>query len=141
MSWKYFSDAEMTCHCGCGELAMDEGFMRWLVELRETFGEPLPITSGFRCWKHEQQLYSIPEDRLELAKTSPGHYHTRGLAADISLWHIETDRIHRLLEHVFGVAFGFAGVGMVIHGPRVNRILHLDTGADVGVRPAVWTYP
>jgi uncharacterized protein YcbK (DUF882 family) len=140
MSWKYFSDEEMTCRCGCKEAAMDEGFMRFLLELREVFGKPLPITSGFRCWKHEQQLYSIPEDRMEMAKTAPGHYHTKGLAADISLWRMETAQIHRLLEHVFGVAFGFSGVGMRLHGPRENRILHLDMGDDEGVRPAVWTY-
>lgn len=140
MAWKYFSDAEMTCHCGCGERAMDEGFMRWLVNLREIFGEPLPVTSGFRCWKHEQKLYNIPEDRMELAKTAPGHYHTKGLAVDISLHRIETARIHRLLEYVFGVDFGFSGVGMKIHGPRDGRILHLDIGSDEGVRPAVWSY-
>ncbi len=126
-SWPYFSDNEMMCQCGCRKCEMDEGFMRRLVVLREAWGRPIIVNSGYRCLHHD--LW-VRKERSQAA----GGMHSRGLAGDLGIQ-------YDIWEFV-GLAFryGFQGIGVRAHGPTEKRFIHLDLGTDSMVRPAFWTY-
>ena len=49
---QFFSREELQCRCGqfCDYACpMDSEFMKRLDDLREHFGKPLKVTSGYRC--------------------------------------------------------------------------------------------
>ena len=66
----YFSDNEMRCKCGCGQVKMDPDFMDFLDSVRELLGRPMIVTSGYRCPSHNAAVNGGPE-------------HPNGMAADI----------------------------------------------------------
>ena len=68
---KYFRPKEFVCPC-CGRQKMDEGFMRWLDDVREEAGVPFVISSGWRCERHNKQIGGVA-----------GSAHCKGIAADI----------------------------------------------------------
>ena len=70
---RYFKKREFTCSHS-GRCDMDMEFMEFMDELREKFGKPLIITSGFRALSHPAEAKK-PEGRRGA--------HTLGLAADI----------------------------------------------------------
>ena len=45
--WEYFTEEEMSCK-GTGECNMDEEFMERLIRLREDYGKPMIVSSGYR---------------------------------------------------------------------------------------------
>lgn len=116
---KYFKQSEFVCSCGCGRADVTPGLVMALDALREAYGKPMTITSGFRCENH-------PEER---DKPTPGA-HGQGRAADIST--PDASSKYELKRHVY--ALGFLGVG---HG---KTFTHLDVGHDAATRPADWTY-
>ena len=67
-----FKLAEFKCPC-CGEVKMDEKFLKLLDLARTTAGIPFVITSGFRCDKHNQEVGGKADSA-----------HLKGVAADIS---------------------------------------------------------
>lgn len=68
---KYFSDNEMACKCGCGELPQDA--IRELADfVRHDWGKPLFVASGKRCQAHNAKIGG--------AKKSA---HVAGLAVDL----------------------------------------------------------
>ncbi len=71
---KYFDSSEFACkHCGqLPRLGMDSRLLEVLDKLREKLGEPLVISSGYRCPTHNRNIGGASES-----------YHTRGMAADI----------------------------------------------------------
>ena len=135
--WKaqYFSHSEMACKCGCGKAEMDQEFMNLLDSIRDLIGQPLIITSGYRC----------PNHPAEKRKEKSGA-HSKGKAADIA---VMREDAHKLLEVVAkfndaaraaGVAY-FTGIGIQQKG--AGRFIHLDTCtmADDGLpRPTIWSY-
>jgi len=89
--------------------------------LRNSYGKPMRVTSGYRCPKHP----------IEAKKPAPGA-HASGCACDIG---VEGDDAHRLLK--FAMILGFTGIGVQQKGS--GRFIHLDT-LTTGVRPTVWSY-
>lgn len=73
MLTKNFSIQEMVCKCGCRSRGMDLYFMNMLQRLRNLYGKPMKITSGFRC-----ELWNAKVGGVD------GSMHTLGLAADVS---------------------------------------------------------
>ena len=71
--YKYFTEDELRCKCGCGQSKMDSFFMEDLDDLREALGEPIIITSGYRCPDHNDKVSST-------GRSGP---HTTGKAVDI----------------------------------------------------------
>ena len=71
---RYFEDGEFACkHCGdLPEAGMDQRLMEVLDRLREKIGEPLTVSSGYRCQTHNRRVGGAPNS-----------YHTRGMAADV----------------------------------------------------------
>lgn len=125
--WPHFSNAELTCHCGCGRQEMVPAFLDKLEILRIAFGKPMPVTSGFRCQNYNQQASS----------TGLCGPHTTGKAVDIQVFGADAHRLLTLaLEH------GFTGVGLKQAGAHRSRFLHLDAiePSPGRPRPTVWTY-
>lgn len=123
MDWsKYpnFDETEFRCS-ETGECRMTADFMRRLQALRDEYGKPLTITSGYRS----------PNHSIETSKQQPG-VHTRGLACDIGVSGHDAYEILKLaLKH------GFTGIGIKQKGS--GRFLHLDTFTG-GPRPNIWSY-
>lgn len=124
MPWKHFLLSEFACRgtdCCGGANLIDEHLVDMLDALREECGFPFPVTSGYRCPKHNQRVSSTGLD-------GP---HTTGKAADIGV-----DRTKAV--HVLQVALrmGFKGIGVNQKGS--GRFVHLD----VVERPdrTIWTY-
>ena len=120
---KYFNRGEFECsHTHTCE--MDQDFINKLNKLREEFGKPLIINSGYRS----------PEHPIEYVKQSPGA-HASGKACDISV--SRADAL-KLLE--LALKLGFTGYGLNQKGS--SRYIHLDTleNSNERPRPSIWTY-
>jgi len=123
MDWsKYpnFKADEFSCK-HCGQNKMQPEFMDKLQELRNLYGKPMKITSGYRCPKHP----------IEAAKKASGA-HSTGLAADIG---VDGGEAHKILS--LAMQLGFTGIGVQQKG--TGRFIHVDT-VKSPPRPNVWSY-
>lgn len=126
--YKFFTQAEMRCKCGECDGLPEEAFMNRLEAIRSEYGEPMIISSGFRCAKYNAQVSSSGNDGA----------HVRGLAADIK---VAGSEAYRLLD--LAMTFGMTGIGISQAGNHDKRFLHLDmVPADDPEmpRPYVWSY-
>lgn len=55
-SIKYFKKQEFACKCGCGLNNMDLKVVKVLDQIREHFKNPILVTSGSRCKKHNRDV-------------------------------------------------------------------------------------
>lgn len=101
---------------------MDVEFMEKLQQLRNEYGKPIYITSGYRH----------PSHPIEAAKDKPG-VHSTGCAVDIAANGWEAYKIVKL-----AYKYGFTGVGVNQTGDS-GRFVHLDTLDDFP-RPNLWSY-
>ena len=123
MDWtKYpnFTEEEFKCK-HCGKTEMNAAFMGKLQHLRNAYGKPMAITSGYRC----------PDHPIEAAKATPGA-HASGQACDIGVQ--GTDAYHLLR---LALALDFTGIGVQQKGG--GRFIHLETLRNPP-RPNVWSY-
>lgn len=120
----HFSLSELQCKCGCGQALMDKVFLAKLEDLRQGMGQPLTVTSGYRC----------PAHNLACSATGAHGPHTMGCAVDIAIAGPDAHRLLLLAMHI-----GFTGIGISQRGS--GRFIHLD---DLPVhthpRPRVWSY-
>lgn len=112
-----FTEAEFRCR-HCGKQEMKPEFMARLQALRNVYGRPMTITSGYRC----------PDHPIEKAKAEPG-MHATGLACDIGVQGAEAYEIMRLAMQA-----GFTGIGVQQKGS--GRFIHVD----LRTTPTVWSY-
>lgn len=117
--YRNFTEREMHCPCGCGRADMDPAFMAALQRVRDAYGKPMPVTSGFRCKDYDKRI-------------GGAGVHPTGQAADIA---VSGENTHHLLS----AAIGMHGIGLKQHGPHVSRFMHLDI-MDGPMRPRVWSY-
>ena len=115
-----FKADEFNCS-HCGKNKMKQEFINKLQALRNLYGKPMTITSGYRCPKHP----------IEAKKAKPGA-HASGCACDIA---VVGAAANRLLKLAFQM--GFTGIGVQQKGN--GRFIHLDT-LEGGLRPSVWSY-
>ena len=115
--WPHFSHEEMACSC-CGECEVEVLLMMRLETLRYALGQPLTVTSGYRCPAHNTAVSTTGED-------GP---HTTGLAVDL-----QADG--QLTYEIIAIApaLGFTGIGVGA------GFVHLDL-IQGQPRPNVWTY-
>lgn len=115
-SWwdKYpnFAEHELACKC-CGACEVKEGLVAALQALRDAYGKPIKINSGFRCPKHNAEVGGAAHSK-----------HLEGIAADIAVPDCREMRI------LIRLATDFNGLGVG------GTFIHLDIRPD----PAVWTY-
>ena len=116
-----FSEDEFKCS-HCGKVDMQPAFMASMQQLRNMYGKPMAITSGYRC----------PDHPIEAKKSTPGA-HASGEACDIGVQ--GTDAYHLLR---LALALDFTGIGVQQKGG--GRFIHLDTLRNPP-RPNVWSYP
>jgi len=120
--WPNFTEAEFRCK-GNGECRMDEDFLDRLQYLRNRFGRPMPVTSGYRS----------PEYNAKVSTTGTAGPHTTGKAADIRVSGKDAYDLIKL-----AIEAGFRGIGISQKGAHASRFIHLDM-VDAG-RPTVWSY-
>ncbi len=116
-----FSEAEFRCHCGCGRADMDPDFMNHLQRVRDAYGRPMSITSGYRCPKHDRAI-------------GGAGVHPMGRAADTAA---SGKNVYHLLK--IALTMGMRGIGLKQHGDYEGRFMHLDD-LDGPMRPRIWTY-
>ena len=126
MTESYFSDAELSCKCGCGQNKFDSDFLRLLNHIRRELGSPLIVTSAYRC----------PDHPIEKAKTKAGA-HTTGKAIDLAVAH---QKAHALLTIALDI--GIERIGVAQKGDLSKRFIHLDvcTEKDGFIAPTIWSY-
>lgn len=122
--WPHFTEAEMRCK-GSGRSAMDPAFMDRLEALRQAFGRPMSITSGYRA----------PDYNAKVSASGPDGPHTTGRAVDVAVSGADALALVGL-----AIAQGFTGVGVCQKGG--SRFIHLDDLPPGGrhPRPAIWSY-
>ena len=74
LSLRHFSPVEFRCKCGCGAgmEKMDADLLQMLDEARDLAGIPFPLSSAYRCARHNKAVGGVPASA-----------HTRGYAVDI----------------------------------------------------------
>lgn len=101
----YFNASEMQCHC-CGKIIVNDELMKVLDRAREHFNQPITITSGTRCEKHNQECGGAPKSQ-----------HVLGLAADIQVKNHKPAEVAQYFEKLYPDKYG---VG------RYNGWTHID---------------
>lgn len=106
----YFTNKELACKCGCGQLHFDHDFRKKLNEIRHLYGKPMTITSGYRCKDHP----------VEAKKPIPGT-HNLGCAVDIAC----TDSRERFEIIKLAIQSGITRIGLAkgfVHIDFANKI-------------------
>ena len=114
-----FSASEFVCK-HTGEHGMKAKFMDELQGIRNAFGKPMHITSGYRH----------PSHPIEASKDQPGT-HASGMACDVSVG--PGIDVHRLVE--IAIRHGMTGIG-ISQKAGAPRFVHLD----MAERIALWSY-
>lgn len=70
-SWnniKHFKKSEFTCKCGCGSNNMDLRVVKIADQIRDYFGKPVIVNSGYRCSKHNKAVGGVSGSRHLVGK-------------------------------------------------------------------------
>jgi peptidoglycan hydrolase-like protein with peptidoglycan-binding domain len=105
---EHFNISEFHCkgaNCGCKETLHDPALSAYLQQIREHFGKPLKITSGYRCSSHNSAVGG-----------ASGSRHTKGQAADFTISGVAPLEIARYAELI-----GIKGIGLY------DSFVHIDT--------------
>jgi uncharacterized protein YcbK (DUF882 family) len=103
---------------------MTTSFLQKLDAIREDYGQPIIISSGYRCSHYNKQISSTGTD-------GP---HTTGRAVDIPVHGEEAVRLMQV-----ALKYGMTGFGVKQKGPFNKRFIHLDD-LENGLRPTMWSY-
>jgi len=117
-----FTLDELACKCGKCDTTVEEinsNLVYQLQKLRDSFGLPIKIASGYRCPEHNKAIGGAPNSQ-----------HMRGTAVDICTRHLRGEQRYQLIQLIFRLST-FNGVG--IGGGR----LHVDVRAGT---PVMWFY-
>ena len=126
---QFFSKEELQCRCGqfCDYACpMDAEFLDRIDRLREDFGKPLKVTSGYRC----------PSHNANVSSTGTSGPHVSGKAIDFG---VSRRDAHALLK--IAMSMNFSGIGIAQKGS--GRFIHLDdlTATETNnMRPWLWSY-
>lgn len=104
METKNFSNEETRCKC-CGINKMDKAFMAILQELRDEYGKPMVVTSGYRCKSYNAIIGGVPYSQhllgnaIDIACTDPqDRYRLISLATQYNFTGIEVSPTHIHLD-------------------------------------------
>ena len=102
---KHFDSSEFRCHCGtCGFDVVDSELLVVLEDLRETYGQPVTVTSGCRCQRHNKKIGGAPES-----------YHTKGMAADIQVRGLSSAKVYQYLTGKYPDKYGIGYYHSWVH--------------------------
>ena len=104
-----FAAAEFACHgAGCCDTVwVDQRLVGYLQQIRDHFGVPVHINSGYRCVSHNAAVGG-----------ATGSYHVKGMAADIRVEGVAPEDVARYAESI-----GVLGIGLYAD------FVHIDTRA------------
>lgn len=117
LEYPNFSKSEFDCQ-QTNDNEMTHEFMTLLQKMRNAYGKPMKITSGYRSPKHS----------IEAKKSTPGT-HAQGIACDIACSGRDALTIIEL-----ALNFGFTGIGVCQKGDA--RFIHVD----IREFPTIWSY-
>lgn len=95
---KNFKSTEFDCHgkgC-CSETLVDQKLVEYAQKIRDHFGKPVNVSSGYRCLTHNRSIGS-----------GDGSQHVKGGAADIYINGVAPIEIARYAENL-----GIKGIGL-----------------------------
>ena len=107
-----FSSTEFDCHgSGCCSLTLiDEKLVNYLQKIRDYFGKPVNVSSGYRCSSHNKNISG-----------ATGSRHTKGEAADIYIDGVTPAEIAKYAE-----SLGILGIGLYETNSD-GFFVHVDT--------------
>lgn len=114
----YFSQKELQCKCGCNKLVFDKDFLDKLNHIRHNVGQPLILTSAYRCHTHNKNVGGTENSS-----------HTKGLAVDISC----SDSVLRSKIIKQALNFGITRIGIA------KTFIHLDVDPNKA-QNVIWLY-
>lgn len=120
-----FSEQEFACK-HTGDCLMKPEFLSVLQSIRDEYGKPMFISSGYRS----------PSHPVEEQKDRPGE-HSYGLAADITVMGMDA---LELIDIALGK--GVRRIGVHQKGRGSSRFIHLGIGEKFSnnFQGAIWTY-
>jgi zinc D-Ala-D-Ala carboxypeptidase len=121
MTWssQFFTKEEMRCK-HTGKDGMQPEFMRRLDILREAYGKPMRVTSGYRH----------PSHPVEARKQRSDGEHTRGMCCDIAV----ADGHERFRLVSLAIQLGFTRIGIA------KTFVHIGLGGEGLSNNVIWDY-
>lgn len=107
-----FKSTEFDCHgtgC-CSKTLIDEKLVEYLQKIREHFGKPVIISSGYRCERHNKSVGGATASK-----------HKQGMAADIMVTDIKPAEVAKYAESI-----GILGIGLY-ETEKDGYFVHIDT--------------
>ena len=112
---EHFDSSEFECRDGCGEdFSVDPALIVLLEAVREHFGTPITVTSGYRCKAHNDSLGSTDASQ-----------HRKATAADIIVGLVKPRNVASYIDSIMPRSGGLG---------RYKTFTH----ADVRKRKARW---
>lgn len=107
-----FNVSEFACHGSgcCSNVLIDDTLVTYIQKIRDHFGVPVTISSGYRCTKHNQRVGGASASR-----------HTKGSAADIIVKGIAPAEVAKYAESI-----GIKGIGLY-ETNKDGHFVHIDT--------------
>ena len=107
-----FNSTEFDCHGSgcCSSTLVDDQLVTYLQKIREHFGKPVNISSGYRCATHNKNVGGATNSR-----------HAKGQAADIYINGIAPAEIAKYAESI-----GILGIGLYETNSD-GHFVHIDT--------------
>ena len=107
---KHFNQSEFQCR-HCGQVHPENPtppaqVLNWLEDIREHFGQPVHINSGYRCPTHNKNVGGATSS-----------YHMKGQAADLWIDGVDPSKVADYAEEIIGDK---GGVG------RYSSFTHID---------------
>lgn len=91
---KHFTREEFLCPC-CKAGTVDPELITVLEDVREFFGQPVRINSGYRCEKHNKEVGG-----------EPNSMHMKGIAADITVKEVIPSKVAAYLQNKYPDTYG-----------------------------------
>lgn len=109
---EHFSSNEFDCHGSgcCSQTVINEKLVEYLEKIREHFGQPITITSAYRCPKHNSRVNG-----------ATGSRHTKGDATDIVVAGVRPADVAKFAESI-----GIMGIGLY-ETSKDGHFVHIDT--------------
>lgn len=107
-----FKSTEFDCHGSgcCSSTQVDEDLVKYLQKIRDHFGKPVSISSGYRCATHNKNIGGATNSR-----------HSKGQAADIYISGVKPAEIAKYAESI-----GILGIGLY-ETDKDGHFVHVDT--------------
>lgn len=109
---KNFASTEFDCHGNgcCTKTQLDGKLVEYLQKIRDHFGKPITVTSGYRCETHNKNIGGATRS-----------YHSRGQAADIVVSGVSSREVAKYAESI-----GILGIGLY-ETSADGYFTHIDT--------------